>query len=330
MTINEPCELCHELGRFIWKGQLVPCPDCDGKGYTTFVATGVTINRCVPASPAACAKYRPYKEGTAFIAPFFSSGMTQKGLYVEMPSAIYPVFARVVQTNRCEYVEPGDVVRFKENTYDAIDLTEGRIYVISEANIEVILDGYDLDAFQGDGMKYGISGGPIPAGLPYSSPISNACDDTRFWPRWLYAIAYVETISGEVNGSWPSAATVKSGDGGLGLCQLTSPWGTGPWPPPGWDDPQTNASLAVEHYLDSAVYYWQLVQKLAGLDLVRAASAEYNAGRANALAGHFRGDVDRDTTGGNYGARVAAVYGVLVAKPDATTADLQAALVPFG
>ena len=154
-------------------------------------------------------------------------------------------------------------------------------------------------------MRWGVSGKPIPSGLPYETPIRNACFMPCFPPCLAYAIASVETIGGEVAGSW-NAATVISADGGHGLFQLTS------YVPPGWDNPATNARYAVIDWLvpDATRVFQEL--RLSGDNLVRAVAAAFNAGWGGMMSGHRLDDVDRFTTN-HYAARVLANYHKLVA-----------------
>ena len=154
-------------------------------------------------------------------------------------------------------------------------------------------------------MRWGVSGKPIPSGLPYEEQIKDACFVYSFPPCLAYAIASVETIGGEVAGSW-NAATVISADGGHGLFQLTS------YVPPGWDDPATNASCAVLDWLvpDATRAFQEL--RLSGDNLVRAVAASFNAGWYGMMSGHRLNDVDRFTTN-HYAARVLANYHKLVA-----------------
>ena len=156
-------------------------------------------------------------------------------------------------------------------------------------------------------MKWGISGKPIPAALRYAAPIQEAADDDDFPPLFAYAIAWRETISGEVNGLWPSAATVVSGDAGHGLFQLTSSY------PGDWQDPKANALYAIQNFLLPAQEYWYGLNGYTGPDLVKLCAAEFNAGRGNAERGHEEGNVDLYTTD-NYGTGVLAIYQSLVTK----------------
>jgi len=154
-------------------------------------------------------------------------------------------------------------------------------------------------------MRWGVSGKPIPSGLPYEATIRDACFVSGFPPCLAYAIASVETIGGEVAGSW-NAATVISADGGHGLFQLTS------YVPPGWDVPETNARYAMLDWLvpDATRVFQEL--RLSGDNLVRAVAAAFNAGWGGMMSGHRLDDVDRFTTN-HYAARVLANYHKLVA-----------------
>lgn len=154
-------------------------------------------------------------------------------------------------------------------------------------------------------MNHGISGAPIPSGLPYADIIQAACEQRNFWPCVAYAIACNETIIGQLNGKW-DAATVVSEDGGHGLFQLTSSW------PDNWEDPAANTAYALDHFLLNARDEWLTWSKgIEGTDLVRAIAATFNAGFGGAWKGHENGDVDLYTTD-DYGARAAAIYERLI------------------
>jgi hypothetical protein len=155
-------------------------------------------------------------------------------------------------------------------------------------------------------MEYGISGAPLDSSLRYGSVIEAAAQEADTPPKLAYAIAYVESISGELAGFW-DAATVKAGDGGCGLFQLTPP-------PPNivWTDPCQNASAACLYWMNPALDFWHAAG-YTGDTLVRLVADEYNEGRSAAWRWHLAGDADLGTTGSNYGARVLAVYTALVA-----------------
>jgi len=138
-------------------------------------------------------------------------------------------------------------------------------------------------------MRWGISGRPIPEGLPYADAITLACFAPQLPPCLAYAIAAIETIGGEVNGSW-NAATVISADGGHGLFQLTS------YVPEGWATPLTNASCAVADWLEPDAQRGFQELGMVGDNLVRVVAACFNAGWGGMMAGHRIGDVDRFTT----------------------------------
>ena len=117
----------------------------------------------------------------------------------------------------------------------------------------------------------------------------------------MYAIAFRETIQGEISGLWPSAATVISGDGGHGLCQLTSSF------PENWDDPIANVDFAIEHFIEPALNYWHGLQQYSGDLLVLLVAATFNEGLRAAEKYHASGDVDAGTTD-EYGHAVLGFY----------------------
>ena len=155
-------------------------------------------------------------------------------------------------------------------------------------------------------MRWGVSGQPLDANLPYASVIGTACTQLDFPPCFAYAIGWVETISGEVAGLWPSAARVISGDGGHGLFQLTS------WVPDNWDDPAVNTGYAIRDWLLPDVQYWNRQRAQVGDALVKCVAASFNGGLGGAQRGFDEGDVNKYTTNG-YGSRVVAAYHRLVA-----------------
>ena len=158
-------------------------------------------------------------------------------------------------------------------------------------------------------MINGISGAPIPTHLPYSAPIQKACESKQFFPCLAYAIAWRETISGEVNGSW-KACSVIAPDFGYGLFQLTYPF-LQPWPPTNWEDPQTNVTLALEHYLLPAYKFFSS-RGVVGNPLVLCIAAGFNSGDQTAWQNHILGNVDLGTTN-NYASAVLANYNRLIA-----------------
>ena len=145
-------------------------------------------------------------------------------------------------------------------------------------------------------MIYGISGAPIPRGvtppLPYRDTIQRPCEELQFPPCLAYAIAWRESISGEVHGSW-NARTVLSGDGGHGLFQLTSSF------PEGWDDEAINVRYALSNFLIPALHQFAR-RDLRGDGLVQLVAASFNAGESAAWEAHLAGNVDLATTGNNY------------------------------
>lgn len=170
-------------------------------------------------------------------------------------------------------------------------------------------------------MLYGLSGTPIPQGLPYADPLSQAAGHENFSPPLLYAIGAIETILGESTGYIKNAASAVSGDGGHGIFQLTSSW------PPNYADPYTNALYAIRVFLLPALHHWNEAG-FSGDNLVRLVAATFNEGLGAAIARHDAGDVDAGTTD-HYAARALACYHVLTAIPDATLTELIAAEEPL-
>jgi hypothetical protein len=146
-------------------------------------------------------------------------------------------------------------------------------------------------------MQFGISGGPLPAGLPFGDVIEQVSDALNFSPILAY--------------DGPSdPPTVVSDDGGHGLFQLTSSY------PSDWAEPVPNTTYAIEHFLEPALTFWS-GQGYEGDPLIKLVAAEFNSGRSNTVAGHEQGDCDLYTTH-NYGARCVAGYHELLARKNAT------------
>ncbi len=124
-----------------------------------------------------------------------------------------------------------------------------------------------------------------------------------FSPPFLGAICWEETLKVMLPAE---ALGFISTDGGHGLFQLTSSY------PAQWTQPDQAAAFAIEQFLLPALQFWGHDYHLAGADLIRAAAAEYNAGRQNAIQGHLAGDVGMYTTGGDYDVRVLSDYQDLV------------------
>jgi hypothetical protein len=158
-------------------------------------------------------------------------------------------------------------------------------------------------------MRWGISGAPIPAnlGLSYVPEITAACAAANYPPCLAYAIAWRESISGEVAGEW-TAATVISSDGGHGLFQLTS------YVPPGWADPLTNAEAALTYWLVPNTNSLYDSFKLTGDALVKAVADAFNRGYGAVKASlTSSADPDIGSTGDNYGSDVLQQYQRLIA-----------------
>ena len=154
-------------------------------------------------------------------------------------------------------------------------------------------------------MKWGLSGANVPNVLRYSDAVNEAAWTVGFSPVLAYAVAWHESISGEVDGLWPCAAKVVSGDGGHGLFQLTS------WVPEDWADPFRNAYYAVADWLNLDATRWFREYALTGDALVRCTAASFNAGFGRALKAHELGDVDA-VTANRYGDAVLKIYTQLV------------------
>jgi hypothetical protein len=157
-------------------------------------------------------------------------------------------------------------------------------------------------------MIYDISGRPIPKGvtppLPYAETIQAPCVELGFPPCLAYAIAWRESISGEVHGSW-DARTILSGDGGHGLFQLTSTF------PEGWDNENINVRYALSNFLIPALHQFAR-RGLCGDYLARLVAASFNAGERAAWEAHLAGNVDLATTGNNYASSVLATFHRLI------------------
>ena len=154
-------------------------------------------------------------------------------------------------------------------------------------------------------MIDGISGAPIPTVLRYAQPIQQACEAYPTFPPCLaYAIAFRETIGGEIAGLWVSAATVLSADEGHGLFQLTSSY------PSDWTDVNANSRYALEHFLVPSLDFFA-GRGLTGVSLIRCIAAGFNSGNETAWENHLRGNVDLGTTD-NYAAAVLNNYQRLI------------------
>jgi hypothetical protein len=149
-------------------------------------------------------------------------------------------------------------------------------------------------------MRNGIAGTALDLAYSYALPINESCRQNDWYPYLVKAIQWNET-----NGR-PDALTVISDDGGHGLMQLTSSV------PVSWESAFVNVSYAITEFLKPAETYW-VNSGLQGDYLIRAIGAEYNAGRTQAIDGHEEGNVDKYTTGGDYGARALASYHKILA-----------------
>lgn len=160
-------------------------------------------------------------------------------------------------------------------------------------------------------MIYEISGNPIPGHLAYAGKIQSHCVSANFPPCVAYAIAWRESIRGELNGSWKSAEDVLSEDGGHGIFQLTSSW------PEDWTDVDANIGYALSHFLVPSLHFFAGTG-VRGDGLVRCVAAAFNEGQGTAFLDHLVGNVDLGTTGHNYASEVLANYHRLIAGEDPT------------
>lgn len=149
-----------------------------------------------------------------------------------------------------------------------------------------------------------ISSAPIPGHLLYASAIQAGAQKANFPPCLAYAIAWRETISGEVAGEW-CARTVEACDGGRGLFQLTSSY------PLDWANLDSNISYAFEHFLVPGLDYFA-GNGMRGDSLVLCIAAGFNEGDGTAWQDHLAGNVDLGTTNG-YASSVLANYHRLIA-----------------
>ncbi len=162
-------------------------------------------------------------------------------------------------------------------------------------------------------MIYGISGTALPSHLVYAPNIQRACVSANFPPCLAYAIAWRETISGQLGQQW-NAQNIVSPDKGYGLFQLTSPF-MQPWPPSNWTSPDANTNYALTYFLNPALHFFA-GRGLRGDDLVRCVAAAFNEGTGTAWLEHLAGDVDLGTTGHDYASSVLSNYHRLIAGQD--------------
>lgn len=153
-------------------------------------------------------------------------------------------------------------------------------------------------------MKYGWYEAPVSNNLPLGPEINRAASDCQFPSPVIYAIAYRETLSSL---SAELAAKCISGDGGHGLCQLTSSY------PNDWYNPTVNATYAIKQFLVPAVNYWHGLHGYEGDTLLKLVAATYNEGLGAAQHYHEQGDVDAGTTN-HYGQGVVDIYHNLTTK----------------
>jgi hypothetical protein len=158
-------------------------------------------------------------------------------------------------------------------------------------------------------MIYGISTAPIPAHLPYAAPIQGGCTVAVFPGCLAYAIAWRETIRGQLEGLWPSAVSVMASDGGRGIFQLTSSY------PTDWLDVASNIRYALSYFLVPSLHFFA-GSGLRADALVRMVAAAFNEGAEAAIFDHLLGNVDIGTTGHDYASDVLSNYYKLTAGQD--------------
>lgn len=170
--------------------------------------------------------------------------------------------------------------------------------------------------------RWGISGAPVPAFVPFAAEITAACAayPGGFPPCFLAAIKINET-DGSHNpsemqeGTWPGSDFLALPDGsgpdsnnpaGHGPFQLTAQW------PSDWADPRASASYALRYFLAPAIqFFLDRVSGISGSPLVKCGAAAFNAGPGGAWAGYVDGSVDKYDTDG-YGERAVLAYEALV------------------
>jgi len=158
-------------------------------------------------------------------------------------------------------------------------------------------------------MIYGISTAPIPPRLAYATAIQGGCTAAVFPGCLAYAIAWRETIRGQLSGLWPSAVSVMSSDGGRGLFQLTSSY------PTDWLDINGNIKYALSYFLVPSLHFFA-GSGLRGDALVRMVAAAFNEGSEAATLDHLLGNVDIGTTGHDYASDVLSNYYKLTSGQD--------------
>lgn len=81
---------------------------------------------------------------TAIVDVLPPTGFVTGGLIAEYHSALYPVLARVLVTNECREVKPGDVVRFTAMNFEDAETDDGRTFaVMHERCMMAVIVGFD-------------------------------------------------------------------------------------------------------------------------------------------------------------------------------------------
>jgi hypothetical protein len=160
-------------------------------------------------------------------------------------------------------------------------------------------------------MRYGISGAPVPSGLPFAAQVMAASATAGVPPCLVYAIKVNETGLGRVadvlqDGALSTGLMPDGSNAGHGIFQLTSSW------PLTWADPQANANYAVRCFISPAIEFWNGVHGYTGDALVRCVAASFNAGVGAAWLWHVEyNNVDAFDTD-HYGARALKHYHDLI------------------
>jgi hypothetical protein len=162
--------------------------------------------------------------------------------------------------------------------------------------------------------RWGVSGAPVPAFVPFYAEITTACAEYPggFPPLFLAAIKCNETGDSHdpaeiQEGGDPHTLLLPDGsNAGVSPFQLTASY------PTDWRDPLVAARYALRFFLAPAVqFFLDRVPGIGGDALVKCGAAAYNSGEGGAWSGYVRGNVDDFDTDG-YGARaVAAMHDLL-------------------
>ena len=101
----------------------------------------------VVTTPAQLPDVQPLHQRTFLCHIRPPDGFTAGGqLYVKYHEALPPVTARVLKTHPTCTVRENDVVRFRKNAFDTVDLVDGRSFaVMHEGAVDAVLDGFDQE-----------------------------------------------------------------------------------------------------------------------------------------------------------------------------------------